>query len=173
MNIAQQRSVFRHAAAISAAGFAGWLLAATPSTAVNDSSQLLSGALIIDPAVSTLRYTAPGSSSHNGFNFPAAGLGEIAAGIRMQAGTVSGLKVKLVTATAPSSGAFVLTVMKNGSDTVLSCSITAAAFSGTTGICNAGTPVSFSNNQRLTVEADASALVGSGQMVVAYTMLLN
>jgi len=146
-------------------GFVAWLSAATPIQALDDTQQLLSGGNSLSE--NETRFVAPGSAGSYTADSPNTGLGESAAQIRMPAGVLSALRVKLTTATAPSSGTFTLMVRKNGADTVLFCSRTS------TGNCIGGAKtITFATNDLLSIRV-SNNFVGSGPMGYTYTLVFD
>jgi len=145
-------------------GFGGWLLAATPAGALIDSQQLLAGGNSM--AEGTTAFTSPGFANQFCTDCPGPGLGEKSVQLRMPAGVLSALRLKLTTATAPASGTFSVTVRKNGADTALTCQVTA------TGACNANGNVTFATNDKLAVRV-SNNFTGSGLMGYSYTLLFD
>jgi hypothetical protein len=157
---------FRHiplatSATVLMAGLGCWLLATPRAGALVDTAHVLSGGGTI--GAQTL-FTSPGNSTAIGIDFPAAGLGEIGAQVLMPAGTLSKLRVKITTETAPSSGALTVMVRVNGADTVLTCQLAA------TGQCSSGNKVKgLANNSPLAIRV-ANNLVDSGQVAYTYSL---
>jgi hypothetical protein len=162
----QLTTTLAHAAMLVAGTvFGAWLLAAPPAGALNDTQQLLAGGDFVAEGVVTL-FTSPGLARSYDINTPGIGLGESAAQLRMPGGVLSALKVKLTTATAPSSGTFSVSVRINGGNTLLTCQIAA------TGTCNAIANVTVANNSRLAVRV-SNTFIGAGNMGYSYTLLFN
>jgi len=141
-------------------GMGIWLLV-TPAAA----QQVLSG--MNSTTENSTRFTAPGGGNQFTADFPGAGLGEQAAQILMRAGTLSKLKVRVTTATVPSSGTFSVMVRVNGIDTALTCSVAA------TGQCSTGTKTkALANNSLLAIRA-SNNFVDAGALAYTYTLLLQ
>jgi len=147
-----------------ATGFGALLLAATPAGALGDTQQLLAGGNSMGEGAT--QYTSPGFANQFGIDFPGTGLGEKAVQLRMPAGVLSTLRVKLTTQTTPVSGVFSVMVRKNGADTVLTCQLMA------TGACTALVNVTIANNDRLAVRI-SNSFTGSGVMGYSYTLLFD
>ena len=164
--IARQASTTLSYAAMFAAGigFGSWLLAASPAGALIDSRQVLAGGNRIGDGATF--YTSPGFADQFSVNFPGTGLGEVAVQLRMPAGVLSTLKVKLTTPFTPSSGAFILMVRKNGANTALTCQLTGS------GTCNGTANVTFAANDRLSVRV-SNNFVGPGTSAYSYTLLFD
>jgi hypothetical protein len=163
MNIRQSGNALSGAAMLVAGiGFGAWLLAATPAGALNDNEQLLSGSgTSIGGA--TL-WSSPGGTQYPD-NFPAPGKGESAAQLRMSAGVLSALRVKLTTQTTPSSGTLSVRVRINGANTALTCTVTAG------GNCNSpnGTTVAVAANDKLAVRI-SNNFPGGNDIAYTYTL---
>jgi len=161
MNNAQIGNAFSCAAILAAGiGFGAWLLLATPSQALEDSSQLLPGGVIGGSGGQTI-FTAPGLTS----TLPdqIGNKGESAVQIRMPAGSLRRLRVKLTTQTVP-----ILTVVvrRNGANTTLTCELSKA------GECGSNEIVAFADNDKLSVRA-INNFVGAGLLAFTYTLLFN
>jgi hypothetical protein len=102
------------------------------------------------------RYTAPGVGNIYGADFPATGLGESAAQIRMPAGTLKKMKVTLVPDGAQTSGQLTVTVRVNGSDSALACSVD---FEG--GECKIPESVTLVSDDRIAIQVSSTLDTGS------------
>ena len=141
------------------------LLAATPTAALNDTSMLFTGTYFYGGADGNY-YMVLGTSIAFNENTPAAGLGEQAAQVRMRAGTLSTLRVNVVTATAPTGGTLKVIVRKNGKNTILNCEVTG------TGFCGKNGNVSLSNSSLVTVKL-IDTLADSGTVTITYTLVYD
>jgi hypothetical protein len=136
-------------------------MAATVSAqALDNGKQILSAGT--SQGEGAVQYTSPGMSNAYTENFPNTGQGQQAASIRMPAGTISNLRVNVVTANVPTSGFFRVLLRINGTST-LACSVTG------TGMC--------SKLSSTAVPADAlvvlkvyNTFVGSGNLGWTATM---
>jgi hypothetical protein len=139
------------------------LLWATDATA--GSRYLLTGGT--SGSASSTRYTAPGLANTYSANFPAAGLGEQAAQIRMRGARLSKLRVSVVTENA-TSGSVTVTVRVNGAPTVLTCSV---GFAG--GGCGSSPQAEavVTNGDRLAVEVVST--LDQGLWTFTYTVVAN
>jgi hypothetical protein len=141
-----------------------WLVASTPTRALVDGSQVLTGGSITNNTGQPL-WTSPGNNqtyllgqfANKGFN---------ASQLRMPAGVLSDLKVRVVTINAATGGTFVLNVLKNNVDTALTCSTTGA------GNCQNNGSVTFADNDRLSIRV-VDALTGVTNTAFTYTLVFN
>ena len=141
------------------------LFSATPAAlALNDAMQVLAGGTSMG-ANATL-YNAPGLGNTYTIDFPGPGLGKEAAALRMPAGTLSNLRVKVTTQHPPASGKFTLTVLKNGIATALTCQVSG------TGNCSVNVNVDYANNDKLAVEAKNN-FEEPGSIAYTYTLLFD
>jgi len=113
----------------------------------------------------SVRYTAPGHGNIYGANFPAAGLGEQAAQIRMRAARIGKLRVSILTESA-TSGSVVVTVRVNGVPTMLTCTV---GFAG--GNCGSNDDINVQNGDRLAVEI--ASTLNQGAWTFTYTLQGN
>jgi hypothetical protein len=112
------------------------------------------------------RYTAPGLGNIYGADFPATGLGESAAQIRMPAGTLKKLKITLVTDGAQTSGQLTVTVRVNGIDSALTCSVD---FEGAQ--CKSPEFVTLLNDDRVALQV--SSTLNTGSWAFTYSVKLE
>jgi hypothetical protein len=155
--------VFLNAGLIAALGLTALIAGTAPANALKDGVQLLTGGGTMSESGDS-RYTAPGYTNQLTKNFPGPGLGEEATQLRLRAGVLSKLLVKLTTATAPSSGSFTVRVRINGSNTALKCTLNG------TGQCGSGSKtVSVTNKSKLSIRV-ANDFVGSGNMSYTYVL---
>jgi hypothetical protein len=162
MNNAQRGKAFSVTAILTAAAlFGSWLLAPTPAKALEDASQLLSGG-ILGMTTGQTYFSAPG--------VPAISTGQIkgesSIQIRMPAGQVRNLRVRLTSVTTPSAGVLTVVVRKNAANTTLTCELTKA------GECASNAIISFADNDKLSVRV-INNFTGSGLMGLTYTLLFN
>ena len=149
-----------------AVGVATIAAGVSPAGALNDKYTFLSGGGTMSEAGDP-RFTAPGYTNQLTDTFPGPGLAESATQLKMQAGTLSKLRVKLTTATAPSSGKLKVIVRINGSNTALRCTLSG------TGSCSSGNKsVSITNKSKLSVLV-SNDFVGSGNLSYTYTLLYD
>ena len=94
------------------------------------------------------------------------GKGESAVQIRMPAGTLRRLRVKLTTQTVPSAGILTIVVRRNGNNTTLTCELSKA------GECGSNEVVAFAENDKLSVRM-INNFTGSGVMGLTYVLLFN
>jgi hypothetical protein len=153
-------------AAIVAGGVATglWLVASTPTRALVDGSQVLSGGNITNNTGQPL-WTSPGNSQAF-LTGQFGGKGANAAQLRMPAGVLTDLKVRVTTITAATGGTFVLTVLRNNVDTSLTCSTTGA------GNCQNNGSVTFTDNDRLSIRV-VDALTGVTNSAFTYSLVFN
>jgi hypothetical protein len=165
MNNAQSGKAFSYPA-ILAAGicFGSWLLAPTPSKALEDTSQLLAGGLLGSP--NQTLFTAPGVPYGILPDQIPPNKGESAVQLRMPAGQLKKLRVKLTTQNVPSSGFLTVVVRRNAVNTTLTCELTR------TGECNSNAIVNIAENDKLSVRM-INNFVGSGLVGMTYTLLFN
>ena len=165
--ITRQLSTTLAQSAILVAGsvFGAWLLAAPPAGALSDTQQILSGGKGLSEGVT--QWTSPGYATTVGTDFPGPGLGESAVQLRMSAGVLSALRVRLTLQNPPTSGTFTLTVRVNGVDTPLTCQL------ANTGECNAVANVTIANNAKLAIRVTNDILGTGGSMGFSYTLLYN
>ena len=146
------------------AGLGIWLLATPRAGALDDTSQVLTGGHLMQAGQIVL--TSPGytqAQAESDFN----NQGEAFVQLLMPAGTLSKLRVKVTTATAPTSGSFTLMVRVNGADTNLTCTVNGP------GTCSTGTKVkALANNSRLAIKT-TSNFVDAGTIGYTYTMQLD
>jgi hypothetical protein len=164
--------VLRHASItaavmLSVISFGAWVLTVPTARAVPDTSQLITGGATTIEGPGVTRFTAPGFANVLTADFPATGLGEQAAAVRMTAGTLSKFRASVTTASAPSGGTFTLMVRVNGADTPLTCSVTG------TGTCSAGNKVRALNNSAVLAVRIVNDLDGGGNVAFTYSMLLD
>jgi len=139
-----------------------WLLAAPPAGALVDTAHVVSGGSTLGRGLT--RFTAPGLATIYQADFLGAGLGESAAQILMPAGTLSKLRVKILTEAAPSSGSFTAMVRVNGADTVLTCQLSA------TGQCSSGNKSKALSNNALVAVRVSNNFPDSGAVAFSYTL---
>jgi hypothetical protein len=162
MNTAQRQRAFSCAAILAAGiGFGALLLLPTPAKALEDASQLLPGGIVGMTAGQTY-FTAPGVTSTS----PGQIKGESSVQIRMPAGQLRNLRVRLTTATVPSAGIITIVVRRNGLNTALTCELSKA------GECASNASVAIAENDKLSVRA-INNFTGSGLMAMTYTLLFN
>jgi hypothetical protein len=129
------------------------LATAVSAHALSDTRQLLvAGTSQVEGGLS---FAGPGMSNVFGENFPGTGLGEQAGSIRMPAGSLSRLRVNVVTQNAPASGFLRVMLRINGANTTLTCIVTG------TGTCNRNPAVAVPNNAMVTFRV-SNNFVGSG-----------
>ena len=152
---------------------AAFLLAACvcQAQALDNNKQLLSGGNYqVEGATAggtATSYTAPGMARQYDADTIPPGLGPSIAALRLpEAGVLSKLRVHVVTVSAPATGTFTLTVLKNGAPTSLKCSVS------TSSDCSKNTAVSFSAGDRLSIEVK-NTFANSGNVAYTYTMLLD
>ena len=150
-------------AALLGVGLGAWLFAAPSARALVDTAHVVGGGGAVGEA--TTNFQSPGLGNIYSNDFPAAGLGESAAQMLMPAGTLSKVRVKITTTTAPSSGAFTLMVRVNGADTVLTCQIPFGSTQCSTGNKTKG----LLTNSPLAVRV-TNNFVSSGNIAFTYTM---
>jgi hypothetical protein len=137
------------------------LATAVSAHALSDTKQIMvAGTSQVEGGLS---YAGPGMSNVFGADFPNTGLGEQAASIRMPAGSLSRLRVNVVTQNTPSSGFLRVMLRINGANTTLTCIVTG------TGICNRNPAVAVPNNAMVTFRA-SNNFVGSGLVTWSATM---
>jgi hypothetical protein len=143
------------------AGLGCWLLAAPLARALDDTSQVLTGGHLM--AAGQIVLTSPGftqAQAESDFS----NQGEAFVQMLMPAGTLTRLRVKVTTETAPSSGSFKLMVRINGADTNMTCNVTGP------GMCTTGTKVkTIPNNARLAIKT-TSDFVDAGTIGYTYTI---
>lgn len=162
MNNAQRGKAFSVTAILAAAACFGLcLLAPTPAKALEDASQLLSGG-ILGMGAGLTYFSAPGVPAIN----PGQIKGESSIQIRMPAGQLRNLRVRLTSVTTPSAGLLTVVVRKNATNTTLTCELTKA------GECASNAIVSFADNDKLSVRV-INNFTGSGLMALTYTLLFN
>ena len=162
MNSAQRGKAFSYAAILAAgACFGSWLPAPTPAKALEDASQLLSGG-IIGMAAGQTSFSAPGVAAIS----PGQIKGESSVQIRMPAGQLRNLRVRLTSVTVPSAGVLTVVVRKNAANTTLTCELTQA------GECASNATVAIADNDKLSVRV-INNFTGSGLMALTYTLLFN
>ena len=128
---------------------------------VSQAAQVLSGGgVMADPGVA---FTSPGLLLYDA-NIPVPGAGEKAVQLRMPPGTLSRLRVRVITGNVPSSGSLSVTVRINGADSVLTCSV-----AGTGNCSNAGSVTLPTANKRLSIRI-ANGLVAAGNTAFTYTV---
>jgi hypothetical protein len=150
------------------AGAGAWLLPPAPASAIGTSVQMLSGGNSLTGT--NTRFTAPGLANQYTSDFPDVGFGENGAQLRMPAGVMRKLRVRLAVQTIPTSGSLTLTVRKNAADTTLTCTIAAAAMTSQVTNCQeTATSVSFNTGDRLAVVI-ANDFPDSGFMTYTYTL---
>lgn len=129
--------------------------------ALDDARQILTAGS--SQGQGTVQFTGPGMSNVYTPDFPNTGLGEQAASIRFPAGSLSNLRVNVVTSSAPSSGMFRARVRINGADTTLSCMVTG------TGICTRVPAIVVHANDLVTLKVE-NTFVGSGSLAWTASM---
>jgi len=137
-------------------------VALTPADALNRERQILSGGFNQGPSA-TLLYTAPGWTTALDANYPNTGDGENAAQLRMPAGTLSRLRVRVRTQNAPTSGTLTVMVRINGANSTVTCSVSG------TGNCNSPNAVAVPNNGRFAIQVN-STLADEGNWTLTYTL---
>jgi hypothetical protein len=148
-------------------GFALSLFAANPAAALDDTSMLFTGSYNYGGAVQTF-YMPLGTGQGYGENYPSTGLGEQSAQLRMPAGTLSGLRVNVVTQNVPSGGTLEVIVRKNGNDTSVKCTVNAGGSS-----CGSGKrSVAIGGNNLVAIKV-IHGLIDSGITIVNYTLVYN
>jgi len=120
------------------------LAAAVSAHALDDARQILVAGNAQGEGAT--QYGGPGMSNVYGTDFPGTGQGKDAAAIRMPAGTLTNLKVNLVTQTTPSSGSLRVRVLQNGMSTNLTCALMA------TGTCNSATSLAIAANDKIVLK---------------------
>jgi hypothetical protein len=152
-------------AAVLGAGmaFGAWILSPTPSGALVDTHQVLTGGGLTTAGLT--QYTSPGFPFVF-YSTQQSGKGESMAQLRMPAGQLSALRVKVTAVTEPETGILTLTVRKNGLNTILTCEVSGS------GNCTAAGPVSFAANDRLSIRV-INNFDGSGQVGYSYTLLFD
>jgi hypothetical protein len=140
------------------------ILVAASAMALPDGQQLLIGGN--SGSGPSVRYTAPSSGTLYNDDFPSAGKGEAAASVRMPAGTLSKLKVSIVTQGNASSGGVALTVRVNGVDTALACSVGTAG-----GNCGSGASVAVASGDDLSVEI--ASTLNQGFWTFSYSLVFD
>ena len=143
-----------------------WLTASTPTRALVDGSQVLSGGSITNNTGQPL-FTAPGValvyiSGQGQFGAKAAQAPQL----RMPAGVLSDLKVRVTPVNTATGGTFVLTVLKNNVATSLTCSTTGA------GNCQNNASVTLADNDRLSIRV-VDALTGVTNTAFTYSLVFN
>lgn len=156
-------ALFRVAAVVGGVIVSVWLLTATPSGALVDTSQVLSGGNFVSNT--DTYWTSPGAAQI-GVATHGLAMAESMVQLRMPEGVLSTLRVKITTQNVPSSGSFTVMVRKNGVNTVLTCQRTAS------GDCNGPGSVAFANNERLAIRV-TNSFVGAGNVGYTYTLLFN
>ena len=137
------------------------LATAVSAHALSDTKQIMvAGTSQVEGGLS---YAGPGMSNVFGADFPNTGLGEQAASVRMPAGSLSRLRVNVVTQNTPSSGFLRVMLRINGANTTLTCIVTG------TGICNRNQTVAVPNNALVTFRI-SNNFVGSGLLTWTATM---
>src|SRR5262245_28516066 len=104
------------AACVVAAAFA-----AGPAPALDDAKQVFTGGN--SGSGPSTRYSAPGIGNIYPIDFPSTGKGDAAAQIRMPAGTLSDLRVRVQTEGTATTGSVTVKLRVNGVDTTMSCSL--------------------------------------------------
>lgn len=147
------------------AGLAACLFAA-PALAISDNEEVLIGGNSIGSPVTI--FTSPGMSNNYQADFPGTGLGEKATQIQMPAGgTLRKLRLTVVTENAATGGSIEIMLRKNGNNTALTCTLTAA------GTCTTGTTsVKFKRNNKIAIRI-TNSLTGAGTTTYTYSMLLD
>jgi hypothetical protein len=146
------------------AGCAIGLWAVTPARTLSDTKQILSGGGFATQGATM--FTAPGIPfAHLAADL--GGKGESAVSIRMQAGTLSGLKVKVTSQTTPTGGSLAFMVRKNGANTTITCTVSGAASN-----CQSNNSVVFANDDRLSVR-NVNTLTGATTTKFTYTLLFD
>jgi len=138
------------------------ITAAVSTQALDNARQLLVAGNAQGEAAT--QFAGPGMSNVYGVDFPNTGQGEQAASIRMSAGSLSNLRVNVVTATVPASGMLRVKLRINGADTAMTCMVTG------TGICNRTSAVSVATNDLVTLMV-YNTFVGSG--VLSWTATIE
>jgi hypothetical protein len=137
----------------------------TGANALEDTTQLLTGGN--SGSAGGTRFTAPGLGNTYNADFPGTGLGESAAQIRMTAGVLSKLRVKVVTEGTQDSGTVTVMVRLNGADTELTCSVGIAG-----GECGAGgKSITILNGDLLAIRV--ASTYNEGFWAYTYTLLYD
>ena len=132
-----------------------------PAAALDDARQVLTAGGSLTQGATL--FTAPGLYTAYTADFPNTGQGESAASIRMPAGSMTALRVHVVTTNAPSSGSFRARLRINGADTALTCQTMG------TGSCTSQQVVTIHTNDLLAIMV-SNTFVGSGTMGWTATM---
>lgn len=149
------------------ASLAAWLLPPRPADAIGTSLQMLTGGNS-QAQMSGIRFTAPGLGNQYSEDFPDVALGERAAQIRVPAGIAMRLRVRLTTATAPTSGSFIIMLRRNANDTTMTCTIDSAALATLTANCHeTATTVAYNVGDRMTVMTN-NTLADTGNLAYSY-----
>jgi hypothetical protein len=142
-------------------GLAAWLLAAPPAAA----AQLLIGN--VNATADSTRYSAPGGQNQYTIDSPGVGLGEQAAQVRMLAGTLFKLRVRVTTQNVPDSGTLEVMVRVNGTNTQLKCSVAGS------GECSSGGKTKAVTNSSLMAVRISNDFVNPGSIAVTYSLFLE
>ena len=165
MNTRTRRS--RRAGRAALAGVLALAVAGLPSraAALTDGQQLLVGGT--SGSASGTRYGAPGLANTYNDDFPATGLGESAAQIRMTAGTLGKFRLAVVTEGTATSGTVTVTVRLNGANTVLTCSV------GTDGgdCGSGGKAIAIADGDKIAIRVVSTLDVGF--WTYSYTMIYD
>jgi hypothetical protein len=146
------------------AGLGCWLLAVPRVGALEDTSQLITGGHLM--AAGQIVLTSPGFTQALAAD-QFGNQGESAVQMLMPAGTLSKLKVKVTTESAPSSGSFTLMVRVNGGDTNLTCTVNGP------GTCSTGNKTKALSNNSLLAIKTTSNFVGANTIIYTYTVQLD
>ena len=112
-------------------------------------------------------FAIPGGSQSFQSNTPAAGLGEIAAQVRMPAGEISQLRISVVTDVPATGGAADFILRQNGADTPLTCQTNGA------GDCDSGAAsLTIGDDDRICVKASRS-LTGVGNSYFTFSFMFS
>jgi hypothetical protein len=138
---------------------------ARPATALDDGEQLLIGGT--SGSGSGVRYGAPGLANTYNDDFPATGLGEMAAQVRMAGGTLRKFRASIVTSGDETSGTVAVMVRVNEADTLLTCSVGIGG-----GDCGSGgKTIAIAPGDKLAVRV--SSTLDTGFWTYSYTMFYD
>lgn len=135
-----------------------------PAEALGDGKQILTGGN--SGSGPSVRYTGPGLGNLYNADFPDTGLGEAAASVVMPGGTLSKLRVSIVTQGTATTGGVVLTVRVNGVATALTCSLPTVG-----GICKSTETAVIAAEDLVSIEIDST--LDTGFWTFSYSVVLD